>query len=106
MQYATEHSVSAIQEISSTIGQIAEISTAIAAAVEEQGAATQEITRNVQQAAVGASQVTGSIAQVNRGALDTGSAAEAVHSLAVSLSAESKHLNDEVGSFLQTIRTA
>jgi methyl-accepting chemotaxis protein len=106
MQSATEHSVLAIQEISSTIGQIAEISTTIAAAVEEQGAATQEITRNVQQAAVGASQVTGSIAKVNRGAVDTGSAAEAVHGLAVSLSAESKHLNDEVASFLQKIRTA
>lgn len=106
MQSATEHAVSAIKEISSTIGQIAEISTAIAAAVEEQGAATQEITRNVQQAAVGATQVTGSIAQVNRGAVDTGSAAEKVHGLAVSLLAESKHLNDEVGNFLQKIRMA
>ena len=106
MQSATEHSVSAIKEISSTIGQIAEISTAIAAAVEEQGAATQEITRNVQQAAVGATQVTGSIALVNRGAADTGSAAEQVHGLAVSLLAESRHLNVEVGNFLQKIRTA
>jgi methyl-accepting chemotaxis protein len=106
MQSATELSVSAIKEIGNTIGQIAEISTAIAAAVEEQGAATQEITRNVQQAAVGATQVTGSIAQVNRGATDTGSAAEQVHGLAVSLSAESRHLDDEVGKFLQKIRTA
>jgi methyl-accepting chemotaxis protein len=106
MQSATQHSVSAIKEISSTIGQIAEISTAIAAAVEEQGAATQEITRNVQQAAAGATQVTDSIVQVNRGAIDTGSAAQAVHGLAVSLLADSKHLNDEVGSFLQKIRTA
>ena len=51
MQSATEHSVSAIREIGSTIAQISEISTAIAAAVEEQGAATQEIARNVQHAA-------------------------------------------------------
>ena len=36
-----------------TIGRISEIATAIAAAVEEQGAATQEIARNVQQAARG-----------------------------------------------------
>ena len=57
MQAATEHSVTAIKEISSTIGQIAEISTAIAAAVEEQGAATQEITRNVQEAARGTEEV-------------------------------------------------
>ena len=106
MQSATEHSVSAIKEIGNTIGQISEISTAIAAAVEEQGAATQEIARNVQQAAQGATQVTGSIADVNRGASDTGSAAGQVHVLAVSLLTESNHLSAEVENFLQTIRVA
>jgi len=106
MQAATEHSVSAIKEIGNTIGQISEISTAIAGAVEEQGLATHKIARNVQQAAQGATQVTGSIADVNRGAADTGSAAGQVHSLAVSLLAESNHLNTEVASFLQTIRAA
>jgi len=106
MQSATEHSVSAIKEIGSTIAQISEISTVIAAAVEEQGAATQEIARNVQQAAQGATQVTGSIADVNRGAKDTGSAAERVHGLAVSLLSESNHLNTEVESFLHTVRAA
>jgi methyl-accepting chemotaxis protein len=106
MQTATAQSVSAIKEISSTIGQISEISTAIAAAVEEQGAATQEIARNVQQAAIGATKVTGSIAQVNDGASQTGTAADQVHSLAVSLLTESKHLDTEVGAFLRSIRVA
>ena len=50
-------SVGAIKEISSTIDRLSEISSAIAAAVEEQGAATQEISRNVQQAAHGTQQV-------------------------------------------------
>ena len=106
MQSATEHSVAAIREIGSTIAQISEISTAIAAAVEEQGAATQEIARNVQQAAQGATQVTGSIADVNRGASDTGGAAEQVHGLAVSLLAQSNHLSSEVENFLRKIRAA
>jgi methyl-accepting chemotaxis protein len=106
MQSATELSVSAIKEIGSTIAQISGISTAIAEAVEEQGAATQEIARNIQQAAVGATHVTGSIGQVNRGAVDTDAAAQQVHGLAVSLLAESNHLNSEVESFLQTIRAA
>ena len=106
MQSATQHSVSAIAEIGSTIAQISEISGAIAAAVEEQGAATQEIARNVQQAAQGATQVTGSMTDVNRGAADTGSAAEQVHGLAVSLSAQSSHLSREVESFLHKIRAA
>jgi len=106
MQSATELSVSAIKEIGSTIAQISGISTAIAEAVEEQGAATQEIARNIQQAAVGATHVTGSIGEVNRGAVDTGVAAEQVHGLAVSLLAESNRLDGEVENFLQTIRAA
>jgi methyl-accepting chemotaxis protein len=106
MQSATELSVSAIKEIGSTIAQISGISTAIAEAIEEQGAATQEIARNIQQAAVGATHVTGSIGQVNRGAVDTDAAAQQVHGLAVSLLAESNHLDSEVESFLQTIRAA
>ena len=43
---------------------------------------------------------------VNRGAADTGNAAEQVHSLAVSLLAESNHLNIEVETFLKSIRAA
>ena len=53
MQAATHDSVGAIKEIGGTIGRISEIATTIASAVEEQGAATQEITRDVQQAAGG-----------------------------------------------------
>jgi methyl-accepting chemotaxis protein len=51
IQSATQESVNAIKEISGTIKKLSEISSTIAAAVEEQGAATQEISRNVQQAA-------------------------------------------------------
>jgi methyl-accepting chemotaxis protein len=50
IQGSTSLAVEAIQEISRTINQISEISTAIAAAVEEQSAATGEISRNIQQA--------------------------------------------------------
>jgi hypothetical protein len=57
MQSATQESVVAIKEIGGTIGRISEIATTIAAAIEEQGAATQEITRKVQQAASGTTQV-------------------------------------------------
>jgi methyl-accepting chemotaxis protein len=106
MQSATAQSVAAIRDIGGTIAQISEISTAIAAAVEEQGAATHEIARSVQQAAQGATQVTGSIADVNRGAADTGSKAEQVHGRAVSLLAESNQLNTEVENFLHSIRAA
>jgi len=68
MQSATQQSVAAIKEIGGTISQISEISSTIAAAVEEQGAATQEIARNVGEAAKGTAQVANNITDVNRGA--------------------------------------
>ncbi|MFX4470361.1 hypothetical protein ABTA54_19850, partial [Acinetobacter baumannii] len=57
IQAATEESVGSIREISDTIARLSEISSTVAAAVEEQGAATQEISRNVQQAAQGTQRV-------------------------------------------------
>jgi methyl-accepting chemotaxis protein len=106
MQAATQVSVLAIKEISGTIGRVSEIAAAIAAAIEEQGAATQEITRNVQQAAIGSTQVATSIADVNRGAGDTGSASSQVLSSAQLLSNENKRLKAEVIKFLATVRAA
>jgi methyl-accepting chemotaxis protein len=106
MQTATQDSVVAIKEISGTIGRVSEIAAAIAAAIEEQGAATQEIARNVQQAALGSTQVATSIADVNRGAGDTGSASSQVLSSAQLLSNENKRLKAEVVKFLATVRAA
>jgi methyl-accepting chemotaxis protein len=106
MQAATQDSVLAIKEISGTIGRVSEIAAAIAAAIEEQGAATHEIARNVQQAAIGSTQVATSIADVNRGAGDTGSASSQVLSSAQLLSNENKRLKAEVVKFLATVRAA
>src|SRR3982074_1619535 len=106
MQAATQDSVLAIKEISGTIGRVSEIAAAIAAAIEQQGAATQEIARNVQQAALGSTQVATSIADVNRGAGDTGSASSQVLSSAQLLSNEKKRLKAEVVKFLATVRAA
>jgi methyl-accepting chemotaxis protein len=106
IQAATQDSVLAIKEISGTIGRVSEIAAAIAAAIEEQGAATQEIARNVQQAALGSTQVATSIADVNRGAGDTGSASAQVLSSAQLLSNENKRLKAEVVKFLATVRAA
>jgi methyl-accepting chemotaxis protein len=106
MQAATQDSVVAIKEIYGTIGQVSEIASAIAAAIEQQGAATQEIARNVQQAAIGSTQVATSIADVNRGAGDTGSASSQVLASAQLLSNENKRLKAEVVKFLATVRAA
>ncbi len=106
MQTATQDSVAAIKEIGTTIGRISEISTTIASAVEEQGAATQEISRNVQQAAKGTTQVASNIVEVNQGAGATGAASGQVLSSAQALSAEGNKLKTEVNRFLATIRAA
>jgi methyl-accepting chemotaxis protein len=106
IQAATQESVSAIKEIGDTIGRMSEIAATIAAAVEEQGAATQEISRNVQQAANGTQQVSSNIADVQRGASETGSASAQVLTAAKSLSGESDRLKREVGKFLSSVRAA
>ncbi len=106
IQAATQESVGAIKEIGDTIGLMSEISSTIAAAVEEQGAATQEISRNIQHAAQGTSQVSSNITDVQHGASETGSASSQVHSAARSLSSESNRLKLEVGKFLDTVRAA
>ncbi len=106
MQTATQDSVAAIKEIGGTINRISEIASTIAAAVEEQGAATQEIARNVQQAAEGTAQVASNIGDVNKGAADTGSASSQVLSSAKALSTQGATLKSEVEKFLDTVRAA
>ncbi|ABD06955.1 methyl-accepting chemotaxis sensory transducer [Rhodopseudomonas palustris HaA2] len=106
IQSATEQSVAAIKEIGGTIGRMSEISSTIASAVEEQGAATQEISRNVQQAAYGTQQVSANITDVQRGATETGAASSQVLHAAQSLSGDSNRLKLEVERFLGTVRAA
>jgi methyl-accepting chemotaxis protein len=106
IQVATESAVSDIRVITDTIGRISEISSAIAAAVEEQGAATKEIAYSVQQAAHGATEVASNITEVKSGASETGSASAQVLSAAKSLSVESAQLGKEVRNFLSGIRAA
>lgn len=106
IQGATQGSVTAIKEIGSTIQRIAEIGLTVASAVEQQGAATQDIARNVQQAAAGTSQVATNIGDVNAAAEKTGAASANVLASAQALSSEGGRLKQEVERFLATIRAA
>ena len=106
IQAATQDSVGAIKEISDTIERLSEVSATIASAVEEQGAATLEISRNVQQAAQGTQRVSANITDVQRGAAETGSASLQMLSAAQSLSGDSNRLKLEVGKFLNSVRAA
>ena len=106
IQDATQDSVTAIRDISGTIGKLSEIASTIAAAVEEQGAATQEISRNVQNAAQGTHDVSSNVTDVQHGATETGTASVQVLSAAQSLSADSNRLKLELDRFLTTVRAA
>jgi methyl-accepting chemotaxis protein len=106
IQGETQDSVESIKAIGKTIGDINHIASTIAAAVEQQGAATQEIARNVQQAAEGTSEVATNITGVSEAAAQTGAAASQVLSAAGELSQQSETLRSEVDTFLANIRAA
>ncbi|MCJ2096558.1 methyl-accepting chemotaxis protein [Methylobacterium sp. J-072] len=106
IQGVAGQAVAAIGSITTRIREINGVATSIAAAVEQQGAATQEIVRNVAQASTGTSEVTSNITGVARASEATGAAANQVLSAASELSHQSEHLNGEVLRFLATVRAA
>jgi methyl-accepting chemotaxis protein len=106
IQNATKASVDSIQGITSTIGKVSEIASAIAAAVEEQGAATLEIARNVADAARGTGEVSENISGVNDAARETGLAATRVVESAADLSRNGEDLRTQVDAFLREVRAA
>jgi methyl-accepting chemotaxis protein len=103
---ATDEAVGAIGGIVRTIARISEISATIAAAVEEQSAATNEIARNTEQAAAGTQDVSSNIGGVSQAASDAGAAANQVLSSASGLSQQSEALRTEVDRFITRVRTA
>ncbi|MGC2781022.1 MAG: methyl-accepting chemotaxis protein [Bradyrhizobium sp.] len=106
IQAATGESVEAIRAISLNISGIDEKMTAIAAAVEQQRAATTEISRNFQQAAQGTRAVTdtiGSVAALNR---QTGNAGAAMVDSVRRMSTDADRFRVAVEGFLRTVRKA
>ena len=106
IQTETQSAVVAIKHITGTISSLNEISTAIASAVEEQGAATREIARNVQEASTGTTEVSSNIGHVSQTAKETGETARTIQDSSTALADHSKELRSEVDEFLSRIRAA
>ncbi|TNC10447.1 HAMP domain-containing protein [Methylobacterium terricola] len=106
IQGKTGDAVAAIEAVTGRIAEIDRVSVGIAAAVEQQGAATQEIVRNVAAAASGTQAVTRTIEAVAGAAEETGAAATQVLAASSELSRQSKQLSAEVARFLATVRAA
>lgn len=106
IQAATRSSVTAIGGITHTISRVNEIASAIASAVEEQGAATREIAHNVAEAARGTGEVSANIVGVRDAARETGLAADQVVASASELSRSGETLRQQVQAFLHEVRAA
>lgn len=106
IQRVANDAIEAIQAIGGIIGEVNEVATAIAAAVEEQGAATQEITRSTQQAADGTRHVSDNITGVSADADAAGAAAQNVKVASETLATQTRQLGSQVTDFLGKIRAA
>jgi methyl-accepting chemotaxis protein len=104
VQTETKNAVEAIRAISQIIDRVKDISSSIAAAVEEQGTATKEISNNIQQASQGTHEVSTNVVAVTEAATQTGVAAEQVLATASELAQNAEVLRKEVDSFLANIR--
>ena len=104
IQKATGESVTAIGDIGRIIENLNEIATTISAAVEEQGAATDEITRNVRGAADRTRSVSSSITEVSAETSKTGELSSQVLSTAQEASQKVENLRSRINTILDDLR--
>ncbi|MBI5162806.1 MAG: cache domain-containing protein [Magnetospirillum sp.] len=104
IQAETRGAVTAIASIVETIGVVNSIATAIAAAIEQQGAATRDIAGNVQQAARGNSLVNDNLHGLSDAVGETGDAARDLSAGASRLAAEAVGLQAQMSGLLATVR--
>jgi len=98
--------VTAIGAISRTVAAISEAAAAVAAAVEQQNAATREITRNIQAAAQGTIEVSGNIEQVAATAESTRIASGELLTASRGLTEEAGTLRSTVDGYVRRLQTA
>jgi len=99
IQADTRGAVEAIAEISSIISRINDYQTTIASAVEEQTATTQEMSRNVAEAATGSSEIAANIVGVADAAQTTSAGVVQSQGAATELARLSTELRQLVGQF-------
>ncbi|WP_321338945.1 methyl-accepting chemotaxis protein [uncultured Cohaesibacter sp.] len=106
VQSATKLSSDSMEEVSHVIQHLNEISTAIAAAMEEQNVAINEVSSNIHQAAKGTELVNENIDSVNKASQEAGSASSQVLASSGELAEQSEMLKAEVDKFINQVRVA
>jgi methyl-accepting chemotaxis protein len=106
VQDVTHKTVEAMHRLGDIMRQMDSISGSIASAVEEQRAATDEISRSIQQAAAGSRQVSDHIAGVSGAAATTGETSNQVLAVSANMSQMAGRLSDAVTSFVRRVQAA
>ncbi|HYG90142.1 MAG TPA: methyl-accepting chemotaxis protein [Azospirillum sp.] len=106
MQGTIGAAVAAIQSIATVIYRLNEMATMVAAAVEQQGAATAEIGRNAIQAAHGTAEVTGNIAGIRHVAQSTAAGSGKVLQSAREVAGRTVTLKSSIDAFIAEVKAA
>jgi methyl-accepting chemotaxis protein len=106
LQSRTGDAVEAIRRVAGTVDGVTSLTSGIAAAVEQQRAATAEIARSVQEAASATSGVTGGIEQVRAGTAETDSSASGLFGVAEQVRADIEGLQSRITTFISGVRQA
>ena len=106
MQETTSASVEALRKIAEQIKQLETTAVSIAAAVDQQSVAGQDLARSIDLAARSAEEVTSNLDQVRDTSLATGSAASQVLTSSTELERHATVLKSQADEFLQHVRAA
>ncbi len=99
IQKSTQSAVNSVSSVNDIINRINEITGTVAAAVEQQSSATQEIARNIEQASAGTTETTQSISLVSQAAEESGAVATEVLDNARKLNGMADQLSAELKAF-------
>jgi methyl-accepting chemotaxis protein len=103
VQEATSGAVAAIGRIASRMQEIDDCTTTVSAAVEQQSAATAQISQNVASAADGAKLVVSVLCEVAGAATDTRHSAESVLTASQAVETAADDLRNEIEGFLDSV---
>ncbi len=106
IQGATQDAVSAIRHIVSTITRMNDIAGEISSSIDQQVEATREIRESLHSAAIGTTEVAGTISDVMHKVTNSSSAADRLLASAATLSQQTSILKNEVNAFTGRIRSA
>jgi methyl-accepting chemotaxis protein len=105
IQNSTTAAVEAVRDAAAAMKDIDHVTATIAGAVEEQSAATREISQNVQMASQGTQTLTVNISSVNGTIKETNNSAGAVLSASAAVASQADRMAEAVKAFFVALRT-